>query len=177
MNEEVQGSQSTNNNNRGGNYLKFSSRKAQKFSTNVTREMVLFNINQLINVPLEIQHEAIQKFLNHSLLKDMVPPYLTDLRVVKHKYDVLQNMKEGINTHLASCRKSKLVMAKDIVCTLTSSQSITSKSVVVVVFRVYKQNIPRVVLRHAQFDNMNDALWLIIREFKDLLLYQRQRKI
>ncbi len=102
-------------------YLEFSSRETQKNSTDVAREMDLFIVNQLIDVPLEIQHEAIGKFLSHSLLKDMVPPYLTNLRVVKHKYDVLQNMKEGINTHLAGCRKSKLIMAKDIVCTLTSS--------------------------------------------------------
>ncbi len=90
----------------------------------------------MIDVPLEIQHEVIQKFLNHSLLKDMGLPYLINPRVVKHKYDVLQNMKEGINTHWASCRKSKLVMAKDIVCTLTSSQSITSKRTIVKVLGV-----------------------------------------
>jgi hypothetical protein len=80
--------------------------------------MVLFIINQLINVHLEIQHEVIGKFLKHSLFKDMGPPYLINLGVVKHKYDVLQNMKEGINAHLASRRKSKLVIAKNIVCTL-----------------------------------------------------------
>jgi len=121
-------------------YLEFSSREA--FFENVAREMALFIINQLIDVPLEIQHEAIGKFLSHSLLKDMVPPYLTNPRVVKHKYDVLQNMKEGINTHLASCRKFKLVMAKDIVAKMFGGD---------------RQNIPRVVLRHAQLDIMNDV--------------------
>jgi hypothetical protein len=119
--------------------------------------MILFIINQLINVPLEIQHEVIKKFLSHSLLKDMGPPYLIDPGVVKHKYDVLQNMKEGINTHLASRRKSKLVMAKNIVCTLTSSQSITSKRVVARVLGVNRQNISKVVLRRAQLDIMNDT--------------------
>ncbi len=98
-------------------YLEFSSRERQKNSANVAREMDFFTINQLIHVPLEIQHDTIGKFLSHSLLKDMVPPYLTNLRVEKHKYDVLQNMKEGINTHLVGWRKSKLIM----VCTLTSS--------------------------------------------------------
>jgi hypothetical protein len=66
-------------------------------------------------------------------------------------------MKEGINAHLASCRKSKLVMAKDIMCTLTSSQSITSKKAIARVLGVDGQNIPREVLRHAQLDTMNDA--------------------
>ncbi len=84
----------------------------------------------MIDVPFEIKHEVIGKFLSHSLFKDMIPPYLIDLRVVKHKYDVLQNMKEGINTHLVGHRKFKLVMAKDIVCTLTSSQSITNKTTI-----------------------------------------------
>ncbi len=72
-------------------YLEFNSREA--LFENVAKEMALFIINQLIDVLLEIQHEAIGKFLSHSLLKDMVPPYLTNPRVVKHKYDVLQNMK------------------------------------------------------------------------------------
>jgi hypothetical protein len=136
-------------------YLEFSSREA--LFENVARKKALFTINQLIDVPLEIQHEAIGKFLSHSLLKDMVPPYLNNPRVVKHKYDVLQNMKEGINTHLGGCRKSKLVMAKDIVCTLTSSQSIIGKRVVAKVFGVDRQDIPRVVLRRAQLDTMNDV--------------------
>jgi len=140
--------------------LEFSSREAQKLSANVAREMVLFIINQLIDVPFEIQHEAIGKFLNHSLLKNMVPPYLTDPGVVKHKFDVLQNMKEGINTHLAGCRKSKLVMVKDTVCTLTSSQSFINKRAVARVFGVDRQNIPRTVLRRAQLDTMNDVFWL-----------------
>jgi hypothetical protein len=55
-------------------YLDFNSREAQKLSANVVRKMTLFTINKLINVPLEIQHETIGKFINHSLLKDMVPP-------------------------------------------------------------------------------------------------------
>jgi hypothetical protein len=120
--------------------------------------MALFIINQLIDVLLEIQHEVIGKFLSHSLLKDMGPPYLTNPRVVKNKYDVLQNMKEGINTHLASHRKSKLIMVKDIVCTLTSSQSITSKRVVAKVLGVDRRNISKAVLRCAQFDIMNDTV-------------------
>jgi hypothetical protein len=45
-------------------YLEFSSRETQKLSTNVVRKMALFIINQLINVLLEIHHEAIGKFLS-----------------------------------------------------------------------------------------------------------------
>ncbi len=75
-------------------YLEFSNRKLQKLFANVAKEMALFTINQLIDVHLEIQHEAIRKFLNHSLVKDMVPPYLIDLGVIKHKYDVLHNMEK-----------------------------------------------------------------------------------
>jgi len=42
--------------------LEFSSRETQKLSTNVAKEMALFIINQLIDVLLEIHHEAIGKF-------------------------------------------------------------------------------------------------------------------
>jgi hypothetical protein len=69
------------------------SREVEKLFANVTREMALFIINQLIDIHLEIQHEVIGKFLSHSLFKDMGPLYFIDPRVVKHKYDVLQNMK------------------------------------------------------------------------------------
>jgi hypothetical protein len=87
----------------------------------------------------------------------MAPLYLIDLGVVKEMYDVSQNMKKGINTHFASHRKSKLIMVKDIVCTLASSQSITKKRVVTRVLGVHKQNIPKAMLRHAQLNTMNDV--------------------
>jgi len=87
----------------------------------------------------------------------MGPLYLIDLGVVKQKYDMSQNMKKSINTHLASHRKSKSIMVKDIVCTLASSQSITSKRAVTRVLGVHKQNIPKAMLRCAQLNTMNDV--------------------
>jgi hypothetical protein len=48
-------------------------------------------------------------------------------------------------------------MAKDIVCTLTSSQSIISKRAITRVLGVDRQNISKAELRHAQLDIMNDT--------------------
>jgi hypothetical protein len=69
--------------------------------------MVLFIISHLKDVPLEIQHKVFDKFINHSLLKDVVPPYIIHLGVAKHKYDVLQNMKASVNNHLTCPKNSK----------------------------------------------------------------------
>jgi hypothetical protein len=62
-------------------------------------------------------------------------------------------------------------MAKDIICTLTSSRSITSKRVVAIVLGVDKQNIPRAMLKHVELDIVNDVFWLIIKKLKDPTLY------
>jgi hypothetical protein len=51
----------------------------------------------------------------------MVLPYLTGLMATKQKYDELPSMKACISTHLVGLKKSKLVIVKDIVCTLASS--------------------------------------------------------
>jgi len=48
-------------------------------------------------------------------------------------------------------------MVKDIVCTLTSSQSIISKRVVVKVLGINKRNISQAMLRCAQPEIMNDT--------------------
>jgi hypothetical protein len=71
-------------------------------------------------------------------LKDVVPPYLIHLRVTKLKYDVLQNMKVGIKNHMTCPKNSMLMMVKDIICTLASTQSISNKKVIAKVLGIDK---------------------------------------
>jgi hypothetical protein len=53
-----------------------------------------------------------------SMMSDFLPPSLIDLVVVKKNHEIVQSLKDIMNTHLFGHRKSKVVMAKDIVCTL-----------------------------------------------------------
>lgn len=140
--------------------LNSNGKESQLFFANVARQMDLFTFSHLKNVPLEIQHEIFDKFINHSLLKDVVPPSLIHLRVVKLKYHVLQNMKVGINNHLTCPRNFKLVMVKDIICTLASTQSISNKKVIAKVLGVDKFNISKTLLRCTQLDSKQDFFWL-----------------
>ncbi len=96
-----------------------------------------------------LKFNVFDKFLNHFIVKDVVLPYLVDSRAIKHKDDVLQNMKASINTHLIGPKASKLMMAKDIVCTLASSQSIGNNITLAKLLGANRWNIPKTNLRCA----------------------------
>jgi hypothetical protein len=64
--------------------------------------------------------------LSHSLVRDSLPPYFSDLSI-KQNLDIGQNIKQGMNTHLMGQQESKVVMAKDIVCSLPVSQVVSSE--------------------------------------------------
>lgn len=64
--------------------------------------------------------------LSHSLVRDSLPPYFSDLSI-KQNLDVVQNIKQGMNTHLVGQQESKVVMAKDIVCSLPVSQVVSNE--------------------------------------------------
>jgi len=93
------------------------SRKTQKNSAHVARQLAMYIISQLKDAHVEVQHDVFDKFLSHSIIKNVVPLYLVNSRATKQKDDVLQSMKTCINTHLTGFKASKLVMDKDIVCT------------------------------------------------------------
>ncbi len=64
--------------------------------------------------------------LSHSLMKDFLPPYMTKLHSTRQYYEIIQNNKKGMNIHLVRQQKSKVMMAKDIVCTLFTSHAMSS---------------------------------------------------
>jgi len=57
----------------------------------------------------------------------MLPTYLVDASMAKQNHEIIGNLREGLTIHLIGKHPSNLVLAKDIVCTLTSSQSVSSK--------------------------------------------------
>jgi hypothetical protein len=69
----------------------------------------------------EFQQIVFKKFLGHSLVKGMLPSYCSNISTVKHNQEVMENLRDGLSTHLVGECHFKLVVAKDIVCTLATS--------------------------------------------------------
>lgn len=134
-------------------------RQAQRFSADIALQMARFTSDQLRGVDSVVQNDAVCKFLSHPLMADIVPPFLSDLGAVIQNQEVIRNMKAGISTHLAGSRKSHLVMAKDIICTLASSEHMTSSRSVAEVLGVDRRNIRKGVNRRVQLDLENQAFW------------------
>jgi hypothetical protein len=61
----------------------------------------------------------------------MFPKYLKELDSIKCNIEILGNFKYGLTVHLLGSRKIELVVAKDIICTLASNQTISSSRGVV----------------------------------------------
>ncbi len=62
---------------------------------------------------------------------------------VKHNLEIVNNFKSGLTIHLLGSRKTKLVVAKDIFCTLASSQYVSSNKGVAKMLGVDKRNIKK----------------------------------
>ena len=60
-------------------------------------------------------------------MKEMIPPYLKDLQTIKLQQSNLSSIREGIKNHLVGMKQSKLVMAKDILCTFASTSEVGSR--------------------------------------------------
>jgi phage regulator Rha-like protein len=66
-------------------------------------------------------------------------------------------MKAGISMHLVGSKKSHLVMAKDIICTLASFENMTSSRFVAEVLGMDRRNIKKGINRQVQLDLENQA--------------------
>ena len=93
----------------------------------------------------------------------MVPDFLVDPSKVKLRHSVLSNLKEGMADHLLGVRQSKIVMAKDIVCTLASSSNMGSRRSVADVLGVDRRNLKRGMQRRLLLDTQQNAFWLKYR--------------
>jgi hypothetical protein len=93
-------------------------------------------------------------------MKDSLPPYLSDLATIKQSHEVVQNLKDGMNTHLVGSQPFKVVMVKDIVCTFTSSPFVNNGRGISKLLSVDKRNHKKVEEHKILFDNKKDALWL-----------------
>jgi len=106
---------------------------------------------------------TIEKFLGHGFLTGMLLDFLVDPTKVKLRHSLLANLKGGMIDHLTGVRESKIVMAKDIVCTLAASSKLGSNRGVADLIGVDRKNLRRGMERRLLLDTQQNAFWLNYR--------------
>jgi predicted 2-oxoglutarate/Fe(II)-dependent dioxygenase YbiX len=67
-----------------------------------------------------IQNTIMQKVVSHELFVEIVLPYLHDIKMLKHRQQVIENFKFRLNSHVTSQWSNKFTMVKDIFYTFIS---------------------------------------------------------
>jgi len=62
----------------------------------------------------------LEKVVSHDIFVDAMPPYLHDIKTLKHNLQLIENFRSRLGECLTRFCSSKLVMAKEIVCTLVA---------------------------------------------------------
>jgi hypothetical protein len=99
-------------------------------------------------------------------MKDIVPPFLSDLGTLKVQNSVISSVREGMRDHLVGSKPSKIVMAKDILYTFTSGSQCGSGRGLAGLLGVDRRNIYQAQSKRMVLDAGLDAFWL-----------QRRRKV
>jgi len=82
-----------------------------------------------------------EKLFNHTLTKEIMLDYLQNLQKMNMNPKLIDNLRSNLSSHLVSQKSSKTILAKDIICTLATSQSIGSSKEVAKILGVDKKNI------------------------------------
>jgi hypothetical protein len=131
-----------------------------RISQGIAREVAHYAFSRLEHYDTNIQHQTVQKFLSHNIMTGMIPPFLENLESVKLQSNIISSMREGLKDHLVGVKQSKLVMAKDILCTLASSGEVGSGRGVVGLLGVDRRNIGQARTMRLTVDAGHDAFWL-----------------
>ena len=95
--------------------------RASRISANIAKEIADFAYSRLEHFDSNIQQLTFQKFLGNSHIKRLIPASLSNLDTFMLQDSVLSSVREGLKDHLVGVKPSKIVMAKDILCTFASS--------------------------------------------------------
>jgi hypothetical protein len=90
----------------------------------------MITIDEVVGLDSTTKADVIQKCPAHPLVKGMIPKHLFDLSNVQQKHEVLTNVQTCLVMHLTSSCLTKIVVAKDIVCTLASSNNLHSSKAI-----------------------------------------------
>jgi hypothetical protein len=77
---------------------------------------------------------------------------LKDLQTIKLQQSIFSSVREGIKDHLVGVKKSKLIMAKDILCIFTSTSKVESGRGLAGLLGVDMRNISRARGRRVVLD-------------------------
>lgn len=143
------------------------SRSFQRQTTSIARNIVTYAVQSLQQTDRKFKEIAIEKVVSHPMWKHYLPPYLQDLGKLKHSHEIVDNLKRGLTDHLTGQRSQPLVMAKDIVCALATSQyNVTSCREVARVLGVDRRNIKKGIVRREILDHFGDAFWRTFKRAK-----------
>lgn len=134
--------------------------RVNRISAHVAKEIAAFTAQRLKQFDRNIRALTVEKVLGHTCMADITPAYLTDLESVKLGHSVLSNVREGMREHLVGQKTSKIIMAKDILCTFASKGNVGSGRGVAGLLGVDRRNISKAQGRRVLLDSAQDAFWL-----------------
>jgi len=135
-------------------------RSLHRVSARLARELAEEVSTYLCKYNPVVQLLTIEKFLGQKSLVGMLPPFLVNSNKIKLRHSVLGNLKGDMIDHLIGVKQFKIVMAKDIVCTLTSSSNMGSNRGVANLIGVDRRNLRRGMERRLLLDTQQNAFWL-----------------
>jgi hypothetical protein len=87
-----------------------------------SHKLALFVIEITKDLNCKIQRVVIEKVIFHPLIKNMILNYLSNLSIMMQNQKMISSLKTNITDHLISQKPSQIVVAKNIVYMLISSQ-------------------------------------------------------
>jgi hypothetical protein len=121
-----------------------STRQFQRENASLSRDITLLIFDCLKDEDEVIRHQVLEKVVGHSLLKSSVLFFFQDMNLVKHSIEIVQYLSHGLSDHCTDVREQKLIMAKDIVCTLAiANSSATSARQMAKLLDVDRRNFKR----------------------------------
>lgn len=139
--------------------MQLGSREFQRSTTAFARSLALTITASVSNCDLVFQQAVLEKVVGHALLKDCTPTYLQDVAVIKSNHAIVQSFKRGLEDHLTGRRPKTRTLAKDIVCTLATSDLNMSNREVARTLGVDRRNITKSIERRLQLDASGTLFW------------------
>jgi hypothetical protein len=93
-------------------------------------------------------------------MKAIIPPFLSNLKIVKLQHSVVSSMRTGMRDHLVGSKPSKIVMAKDILCTFASSSDVGNRRGFAGLLGADRRNFQKARGRRLVIDSGQDGFWL-----------------
>ncbi len=119
----------------------------QRQNVSVAKTLSILIRDFLKGYPSSFQTLVVEKFLGNYVLKGYVMEYLRDLRKLKQKKTIVNNLKSGLSNHLNGQKITPIIMAKNIVYIIASSNKSYNSRQVAQILGVERMNIKKGIQR------------------------------